>query len=328
MFHRQRSLVREFISDDDGEDEIELRFAADESMVHFTQNNYFAVIPPDATDGIRLYVPFPVEVLPSAMARLVKESADSIGCDMANVALPLLTVFGAAIGNTHRLRLKDGWDVPPLLWSVMIGRSGSGKSPGWKAAINPLVAIQREARRLYMKALAQWKEQFEEFEQHLSEWKKTKDGPKPQKPAQPSEQRYSVTDTTIEALAPLLSENPRGLLLSCDELAGWVGSFDRYAKGSSADASHWLSMFNATPIRIDRKTGVPPTIYVESAAVSITGNVPPGVFRRAIGSEHRENGLLYRFLVAWPPHKPRQWSDSHISTDTVNAVTNSLTCLL
>jgi len=154
-------LVREFISDDDGEDEIELRFAADESMVHFTQNNYFAVIPPDATDGIRLYVPFPVEVLPSAMARLVKESADSIGCDMANVALPLLTVFGAAIGNTHRLRLKDGWDVPPLLWSVMIGRSGSGKSPGWKAAINPLVAIQREARRLYMKALAQWKEQFE-----------------------------------------------------------------------------------------------------------------------------------------------------------------------
>ncbi|MDW8243029.1 MAG: hypothetical protein RMJ88_07430 [Thermogemmata sp.] len=30
------------------------------------------------------------------------------------MALPLVTAAGACIGNARRLRLKDGWDVPPL----------------------------------------------------------------------------------------------------------------------------------------------------------------------------------------------------------------------
>ena len=53
----------------------------------------------------------------------------------------------------------------------------------------------------------------------------------------------------MEAIAPLLQANPRGLLLSRDELAGWIGSFDRYTGGKgSADAAHWLSMHNGEEI--------------------------------------------------------------------------------
>ena len=71
-------------------------------------------------------------------------------------------------------------------------------------------------------------------------------------------------------LAPILLANPRGLLMARDELAGWIGSFDRYSGGKGgADAAHWLSMHNGESVTVDRKTGRPRTIHVPSAAVSI-----------------------------------------------------------
>jgi hypothetical protein len=88
-----------------------------------------------------------------------------------------------------------------------------------------------------------------------------------------------------EALAPILQANPRGLLLARDELAGWIGSFDRYAnKGkASADSANWLSMFNAENITVDRKTGFPRTIHVPRAAVCVVGGIQPAILRRALG---------------------------------------------
>ncbi len=63
-------------------------------------------------------------------------------------------------------------------------------------------------------------------------------------------------DTTLEGLVPILLQNPRGVLLTRDELVGWIGSFDKYSKGSaSADVAHWLSLYNAESITVDRKTG-------------------------------------------------------------------------
>ena len=49
-----------------------------------------------------------------------------------------------------------------------------------------------------------------------------KNDPPPSEP--PSAQRFIVGDATVEALIPLLQDNPRGLLLARDELNGWFGS--------------------------------------------------------------------------------------------------------
>jgi hypothetical protein len=119
----------------------------------------------------------------------------------------------------------------------------------------------------------------------------------------------------VEALAPILQENPRGVLLARDELAGWIGSFDRYASTggkSRADAANWLSMFNAESVIVDRKTGIPRTIHVPSAAVCITGGIQPGILRRVLGREHRESGLLARLLLTWPPRRPKRWTEADI----------------
>jgi hypothetical protein len=123
-----------------------------------------------------------------------------------------------------------------------------------------------------------------------------------------------VSDTTVEALAPILLANPRGLLLARDELAGWIGSFDRYAgKGKAGtDSANWLSMFNAEAIIVDRKTGVARTIYVPQAAVCVSGGIQPAILQRALGIEHRESGLAARLLLTCPPRKAKRWTEADI----------------
>ena len=115
-------------------------------------------------------------------------------------------------------------------------------------------------------------------------------------------------------MAPLLLNNPRGLLLARDELAGWIGSFDRYAgKGNAgADSANWLSMHNAESVIVDRKTGSPRTIFVPQAAISVIGGIQPAILNRALGTDHRESGLAARMLLTCPPRKAKQWTEADI----------------
>ncbi|HUG68363.1 MAG TPA: DUF3987 domain-containing protein, partial [Pirellulaceae bacterium] len=157
-----------------------------------------------------------------------------------------------------------------------------------------------------------------QYERALSAWKRDKntDELPPEKPDPPEASRYIVSDTTVEALAPLLQANPRGLLEARDELAGWIGSFDRYSGGKGgADAAHWLSMHNGESIVVDRKTGIPRTIYVPQASVSVTGGIQPTILHRALGNEHRESGLAARLLLSWPPRKTKRWTEADIDPD-------------
>lgn len=131
---------------------------------------------------------------------------------------------------------------------------------GEREPLRLLQALERhtEAMRGYDADVAR-------YEKAMTEWKRDKqasDCP-PERPEAPPAERNIVMDTTVEALAPLMLTNPRGLLLARDELKGWIGSFDRYAGGKGgADSAHWLSMHNGESIIVDRKTGIPRTIYV------------------------------------------------------------------
>ncbi|MBL9140885.1 MAG: DUF3987 domain-containing protein, partial [Phycisphaerae bacterium] len=152
----------------------------------------------------------------------------------------------------------------------------------------------------------------------------------PEKPVCPPAKRYIVSDTTTEAIAPILRDNPRGVLLARDEISGWLASFDRYSKGGnvSADAAHWLSMHDGDELTIDRKTSTPPTIFVPSASVCITGGIQPGILAKSMTSQHRESGLMARILFAMPPRGRRKWTEADVSPDTERAVADVFAQLL
>lgn len=278
--------------------------------------------------AIPTFTPFPADVLPEPVRAFVTDAAKAIGCDASYIALPLLSALAAAIGNTHRIELKRGWTEPAILWTAIVGESGTLKTPAFKLAMKPTRKTQATAFKEHAAELVQWKNQSLRYEVELGNWKRQSAkghgdiGDPPEEPTRPVATRYIVSDTTTEALAPILLANPRGVLLARDELAGWLGSFDRYAKAgkAGADSAHWLSMHNGEAMTIDRKTGIPPTIHVPSASVSITGGIQPGILARALGQEHHESGMAARMLFAMPPRKGKQWTEADVDVDTEAAV--------
>jgi hypothetical protein len=228
--------------------------------------------PGDADD--LAYRPFPVDALPEPIRGFVDAGARAIGCDPSYLALPLLAAMAAAIGNTRRLELKRGWSAPPILWGAIVGESGTSKTPAFRLVMQPVRERQRKALERHAEEMKKYEADLARWEKDMAAWKRDKNAASdpPEKSDPPQPERFLVSDTTVEALAPILLANPRGLLLARDELAGWIGSFDRYAGkgGAGADSANWLSLFNAESIIVDRKTGLSRTIHVPQAAVCVT----------------------------------------------------------
>jgi hypothetical protein len=274
------------------------------------------------------YRPFPVDALPEPLSSFVLEAAAAIGCDEAYLGLPALTAAGAAIGTTRRLGLKAGYAAPPILWSVIVGESGTAKTPALNAVLDPVREHEGRLREEHRLELDEYEVGLEVYEKARAAWRSSKasDEDPPRKPAEPAGRRALVVDSTVEALAVVMADNGRGLLLARDELAGWLGSFDRYAgkSGGGSDESFFLSAYNGIPHDVDRRTGGRRTIHVRQAALSITGGIQPAVLRRALGAERRESGLLARLLLAAPPPRPQKWTEAEVSIFTRQAYSDLL----
>ncbi|MCE5267896.1 MAG: DUF3987 domain-containing protein [Planctomycetaceae bacterium] len=271
-----------------------------------------------ATDNVPArFQPFPIDALPTPFARFVRAACEAIGCDPSFLALPLLAVAAAMIGTSRVLELKRGWHAPAILWVGIVGESGTMKTPALKLILKPVTKRQRDALKRHAEAMKQFEAQMAGYEKALAVWKRNARNNElpPAKPEPPKVERCMVSDATVEAIAPILLENLRGLLSAIDELSGWFGGFDRYSNAKGSDVAHWLSMYSAQSMVVDRKTGIPRTIFVPTAAVSIVGGIQPGTLRRALGVEHRENGLLPRLLLACPPRQAKRWSEAEIGKD-------------
>ena len=282
--------------------------------------NAATIEPPTDSHSVSMSVlefrPFPVDELPEPVRSFVVSGAKSMICDPSYIALPLLVALASAIGNTRRLELKRGWSVPPILWGAVVGESGTTKSPALKLVMRPFLARQGKALKQHDEAMKQYDSDLARCDKETNEWTRknnSTDDP-PEKPEKPEPERFIVIDTTVEALAPLLQANTRGLLLFREELRGWFGSFDKYGKGGKggADAANWLSMHSAECIMVDRKTGTPSTIHIPRAAMCVIGGIQPGILKRALDAEQRDSGLAARLLVTNPPRKAKRWTEADI----------------
>lgn len=265
------------------------------------------------------FQPFPVDALPDRMRVFVESVAAATGTDAAFAALAALVVVAGCIGNRVAVLVKSGWIEPAVLWGVLVGRSGTTKSPVLKLVTRALIDVFKAERRAFADAMKEYLREVERHNVRLAEWKKSqRDGPPadpPDEPERPVERRLLVSDITVEKLGELLEQNPLGLLLVRDELAAWVGAFDRYAAGGKgSDQPAWLSMYDAAPVTIDRKSGKA-NYFVERAAVSVLGSIQPGTLARSFGTAEREAGLLARVLVAYPPDRPALWTEAALPDD-------------
>jgi hypothetical protein len=271
----------------------------------------------DTIDGISKEIlpdapPFPVDAMPRGTRTLIKEAAAAIGCAPDLVAQPMLVVLGSAIGNSRVIELKKGWQESAAIYGAVIAARGEKKTPALKVAIAPATVAQAELRKEYREKRKQYEEELREWEVQKKD--AAKDGyAAPAPPEEPDMLSTLVEDTTVEALARVLEVTPRGVVAFRDELSGWVRSMDQYKQGGrGADRQFWLSTYSNTYARVDRKTKKEPLI-IERPFVGVFGGIQPTVLPE-LGSG-REDGMLDRFLFAYPEPVPSEWTDDDISEE-------------
>jgi hypothetical protein len=120
-------------------------------------------------------------------------------------------------------------------------------------------------------------------------------------PDEPVRPRVRVMDATVEKLGALSAALPRGLLLVRDELAGWLGAFDKYGGGGS-DRAFAIEMYGGRPYTIDRMKNREP-LHVRHLSIGVIGGIQPDKLAGVI--DGLDDGLPARFLWVWPDTLPR-----------------------
>ncbi|MBW7989802.1 MAG: DUF3987 domain-containing protein [Planctomycetes bacterium] len=261
----------------------------------------------ESTDStVKPHQPFPVDCIPEPGQTLIRNIAESVNVDISFPAAAYLAVCAGLIGASRKVQIKRGWYEPSIIWAAIIGRPSSGKTPAIDTIIEPLKSIE--------------KRKIEAFEAELKTYENEKAAQKKDDPQliKPVCKRTVISDTTTEALCLRLKENPQGLLLYRDELAGWIGSFNQYKK-SGSDEAHFLSIWSGKAVRVDRKTDEQ-FLYIENPNLSIVGGIQPGILRRKLRGEHLDNGLAQRFLYVFPDVRVRGWTDAAIDGGVIQQV--------
>jgi len=260
---------------------------------------------------------FPTHALHRSCKRLVEEAAASIMCPPEFIALALVTELGCAIGNSRRVKLKEGWDEGAALYAAVVADPGDKKTPAYKVAVQPSVKREAKLRSDYQEKKDEYQRELREYEVDKADARK--DGvAAPPPPEAPARHRVLVEDTTIEALARILDTNPRGVFVVRDELAAWKRSMDQYRSGGKGtDRQFWLSAWSNSYASVDRK-GRDEPVVLPKPFVGVFGSIQPAVLPELSGE--REDGLLDRFLFAYPDSMQSRWSDDEISANTVGNV--------
>jgi hypothetical protein len=258
--------------------------------------------------------PFPTDALPEAARRFVEEGAQAIGCASDLLALPVLAVLSAGIGASRVVEIKRSWREGATLLLAVVTPPGEKKTPAANAARRPVLKRQAEKRQQFKANKGEHERQVREWKAHCRDARSAGET-EPPPPPEPIMERTYADDTTVESLVGILEDNPRGVLIYKDELTGWVRGMDQYkAGGKGADRQHWLSMWSNQAIVVDRKSRQGDPTYVERPWVSLVGGIQPAMLPELGGSI--EDGLLDRFLFAFPRHSHTDLSDAEIGADT------------
>ena len=281
--------------------------------------------PEPIKESLSKVLPCPIETLPKELANWIQGNAKQMQIAEDYFVAPLLAYLGSLIGRKRGLRLRQGtnWIEFPNLWGMVVGRPAMMKSPAMKAVFGPLEILANRAIDEYNISVKQYERELESWkirnkaceEVYKSDYKSSlKNESKLQKevklhievmPSEPKKRRYKTQDATTEKLGEILIDNPQGLLVHRDELAGWLNSFEK--NGREGDRQFFLESWSGNQTfdvdRIERGS-----LHVPALCLSIFGSIQPGPLSQYIRSAMQggagDDGFIQRFQVmVWPDAK-------------------------
>jgi hypothetical protein len=256
---------------------------------------------------------FPPDLLPDALRPWIMDAAARIQCPIDYIAIPAMVAAGALIGARIAAKAKqvDDWHEVPNLFGLVVGSSGSKKSPALGEALKWIRALQYEEDDLYAQEYGNFELAKAMHAADLAGKKaKHKSGKYAltvqdlQEPAAPARVRHFVNDTTVEALGVILQDNPNGVLVVADEIVGLLSRLD--GEERRADRTFYLEAYNGKDsFTVDRITR--PPVRIPRLCLSVLGTTQPDVLRaymrQTIMGGVGNDGLMARFqLAVYPDH--------------------------
>ena len=241
---------------------------------------------------------------PDILAQRAEEISTSVGCDCIVPLFAGLAAICGAVDSRIRLKIIDGFEVPPVLWLMTIGNPADKKTPGSKPLFNILNQLEIEDRPNFKKELLLWegkeamfassKKAFLEFNSNPKAIVNPGDAPTViDLPPQPVPLKLIVSDITSQKLVRYCADRPRGLLCYLDEMGDWVRKLTD--KVTPEGRSSWVVGYEGNRYEMDRVGAG--SIHCDNLAISIYGNIQPKVLELNINSLSSD-GLIQRFIPA------------------------------
>lgn len=276
---------------------------------------------------------FDLALLPDALRPWIADVCDRVQCPPEFVAVPAMVALGSLIGRKVRVRPKalDDWTVVPNVWGCIIGRPGTLKSPAVAEALYPLRRLEAQAREEYdaLQSVYTVQEELAKLKKEAVRVAARKAFSKPgrepdadalrvEMPEAPTLRRYTAHQSSVQALGELLRQNPNGLLVERDELAGLLASLaseeEAEARGFYLTGADGVSGYTFDTI------GRGLNLRVDAVCLSIIGTTQPGkigrYLRQAQAGGEGDDGMMQRFgLMVWPDGQP-EWRNVDRLPDT------------
>jgi putative DNA primase/helicase len=276
---------------------------------------------------------FDYALLPKAFVSFVSDVAERMQCPADFPAVAVMVAFAGVVGKRIGICPKrhDDWLVVPNLWGAVIGRPGVMKTPAIRQPIKFLQRLEIEAKKEYAKELEAYEikllvaeDQKKQRKEAIAKALKDKQDPEKaaqafiiEEPKKPVRKRFIVNDSTVEKLGELLNQNPNGLTVFRDEIAGLLEHLDR--EGQEGARAFYIEAWEGTGgftyDRIGRGT-----IEIESTILSVLGGIQPGklfgYLRGAIHGGAGDDGLMQRFQLAVYPDIDAKWRNIDRWPDT------------
>jgi hypothetical protein len=254
-------------------------------------------------------VPFPADLLGPFWGNWCAAHATARCVPVDYVATGLLASASALIGNARWTEAGPEWREPPVLWLGVVGSPSAGKSPALDPVLGIVRKIEQQAIEAIRPKLQARQEAVELARAKQADWQAkvkkalAKGLLPPSRPWDANEPepiplpRLVVGDTTPEKLGVIVRDNPKGVLLNRDEIAGWLGSFGRYTAAGGGERAMWLEAYGGRTYTIDRQKD-PEPIVIPHLSVPVLGGVQPDKLHLITGGD--DDGFAARFLWAWP----------------------------
>jgi hypothetical protein len=300
---------------------------------------------PDTSDtsGDKFHLPavepFPTEVFPERLQRYVREGSRAFGSPPDFLGNAMIAVAAAAAGTRWEVVVKETFATVPGIYAANVGPPGSAKSPALERVLRPVRERQDELIRAFHEERRAFEEEVEGYKaaQKESRRKAGGDGSAAaettlelyDRPVEPTLPRVYTNDCTVEALAEIMRENPRGVGLFRDELVAWTRSLDMYRRGKGTDRQFFLSAWNASPYSADRKSDrARGPIFVPNTFLCVVGGLTPDMLGEFADEQGRDDGFLDRILFSFPDAQGlAPWTEDTISAEAEAAWRRTLTFL-